>query len=186
MKFVIIFGPQAVGKMTVGHEIEKITDLKLFHNHMTIDLVDPFVSYGTDAGRELVQLFRNEIFKAVAAGDSPGMIFTYTWDFETPSDTSYIKYIADIFMERGAAVFLVELEADIDIRLERNRSEHRLEHKPTKRDFARSEKYIWVAHEGARNNSTEDEIEFVNHIRINNTNLTPEEVAQRVVEKFNL
>lgn len=37
MKFVLIFGPQAVGKMTVGHEIEKITDLKLFHNHMTID-----------------------------------------------------------------------------------------------------------------------------------------------------
>lgn len=24
MKFVIIFGPQAVGKMTVGHELEKV------------------------------------------------------------------------------------------------------------------------------------------------------------------
>jgi hypothetical protein len=33
MKFVIIFGPQAVGKMTVGYELEKITDLKLFHYH---------------------------------------------------------------------------------------------------------------------------------------------------------
>ncbi len=26
MKFVIIFGPQAVGKMTVGQELEKITN----------------------------------------------------------------------------------------------------------------------------------------------------------------
>ncbi len=34
MKFVHIFGPQAVGKMTVGQELVKITDLKLFHNHM--------------------------------------------------------------------------------------------------------------------------------------------------------
>jgi hypothetical protein len=25
MKFVLIFGPQAVGKMTVGQELEKIT-----------------------------------------------------------------------------------------------------------------------------------------------------------------
>ena len=33
MKLVIIFGPHAVGKMTVGQELAKITDLKLFHNH---------------------------------------------------------------------------------------------------------------------------------------------------------
>ncbi|SCC34198.1 Uncharacterized protein BW664_02852 [Bacillus mycoides] len=39
MKFILIFGPQAVGKMTVGQELAKITDLKLFHNHMKIDLV---------------------------------------------------------------------------------------------------------------------------------------------------
>ena len=42
MKFVILFGPLAVGKMTVGQELEKITGLKLFHNHMTIELVLPF------------------------------------------------------------------------------------------------------------------------------------------------
>lgn len=35
MKFILLFGPQAVGKMTIGHELEKITELKLFHNHMT-------------------------------------------------------------------------------------------------------------------------------------------------------
>ena len=32
MNFVVIFGPVAVGKMTVGQELEKITDLKLFYN----------------------------------------------------------------------------------------------------------------------------------------------------------
>lgn len=43
MKFVMIFGPQAVGKMTVGKELQKITELKLFHNHMTIDLLAPIL-----------------------------------------------------------------------------------------------------------------------------------------------
>ncbi len=47
MKFVLLFGPQAVGKMTVGQELERLTGLKLFHNHMTIDLVAPFFSYGS-------------------------------------------------------------------------------------------------------------------------------------------
>lgn len=39
MKLIIIFGPHAVGKMTVGQELAKLTELKLFHNHMTIDIV---------------------------------------------------------------------------------------------------------------------------------------------------
>ena len=82
MKFIIIFGPQAVGKMTVGHELEKITNLKLFHNHMTIELVSNYFSYSTPTGRRLVKLFREEIFKEVASSDLEGLIFTWLWNFD--------------------------------------------------------------------------------------------------------
>ncbi len=37
MTLVIIFGPPAVGKMTVGLELQRITGFRLFHNHMTAD-----------------------------------------------------------------------------------------------------------------------------------------------------
>jgi len=186
MKFVIIFGPQAVGKMTVGHELEKITDLKLFHNHMTIEMVHPFVSFGTDEGRELVRHIRGEVFKAVAAGDSAGLIFTYLWNFETPFDTDYIEEISNIFTEKGGEVCLIELEADIDTRLERNRTEHRLVHKPSKRNFEQSEKYLTDAEEKARNNSVEGEIEDKNYLRIKNTDITPDAAAIMIKEKFGL
>lgn len=66
MKLVLIFGPQAVGKMTVGQELAKITGLKLFHNHMTIDLVSHFFGYGTKEGKRLVNLFRQGIFEEVS------------------------------------------------------------------------------------------------------------------------
>ena len=36
MKLVLIVGDGAVGKMTVGQELMKMTGLRLFHNHMTI------------------------------------------------------------------------------------------------------------------------------------------------------
>ena len=36
MKLVFLFGDAAVGKMTVGQELTKITDLKLFHNDMSM------------------------------------------------------------------------------------------------------------------------------------------------------
>jgi shikimate kinase len=38
MKLVILFGPPAVGKMTVGQQLANLTGFKLFHNHMTIEL----------------------------------------------------------------------------------------------------------------------------------------------------
>lgn len=63
MKFVMIFGPQAVGKMAVGQELQKITDLKLFHNHMTIDLLVPLFEFNSEMWR-LVNLFREEIFES--------------------------------------------------------------------------------------------------------------------------
>lgn len=36
---IYILGGQAVGKMTVGVELQKNTNLKLFHNHMTVQPV---------------------------------------------------------------------------------------------------------------------------------------------------
>jgi len=172
--------------MTVGHELEKITDLKLFHNHMTIELVHPFVSFGTDEGRDLVRHIRGEIFKAVAAGDSPGMIFTYLWNFETQFDTDYIEEISKIFTDQGGEVCLVELEADVETRLERNRTEHRLTHKPSKRDFEQSEKYLMDAEERARNNSVEGEVQNNNYLRIKNADVTPGEAAHMIKERFSL
>jgi tRNA uridine 5-carbamoylmethylation protein Kti12 len=186
MKLVIIFGPQAVGKMTVGHELEKITDLKLLHNHMTIDLVDPFVCFGTDEGRGLVRRIRGEILKEVAAGDSAGIIFTYLWNFETEFDSEYIKEISNIFESKGGEVCLIELEADVDTRLERNRTEHRLIHKPSKKDFKRSEGYLLDAEAKSRNNSLEGEIKNSNYMRIKNTNVTPNEAAKTIKDKFKL
>ncbi len=39
MKVVFLIGNASVGKMTVGQDLMKITDLRLFHNHVTIEPV---------------------------------------------------------------------------------------------------------------------------------------------------
>lgn len=186
MKLVIIFGPQAVGKMTVGKELAKITDLKLFHNHMTIDLVSNFFSYGTAPGKRLVSLFRQEIFEEVAKSDLTGLIFTFVWAFDSQNDWDYIKHISGIFEERGGTVYYVELEADVGERLMRNKNPHRLAHKPTKRDLEFSERDLLKTMENHRLNSLEGEIDHPQYLRINNTKLDPVTVAQMIKEKFDL
>ena len=57
-KFVLIIGPQAVGKMTVGQELAKITGYKLFHNHMTIEILTKIFDYSRDSFRKLNEKFR--------------------------------------------------------------------------------------------------------------------------------
>lgn len=186
MKLVVIVGPQAVGKMTVGHELEKRTDLTLFHNHMTIDLVNPFFSYGTPQGKRLVNLFRQEIFEEVSKSALSGMIFTYVWAFDAQSDWDYMTQVRELFEARGGTVYIVELEAGVDVRLERNRSPHRLEHKPTKRDLNWSDKDLLTTMQDHRLNSLEGEITHANYIRINNANLSAEQVANTIKERFQL
>ncbi|PEC22187.1 AAA family ATPase [Bacillus cereus] len=186
MKLVLIFGPQAVGKMTVGQELAKLTDLKLFHNHMTIDLVSEFFDYSTKEAKRLVSLFRNEIFEEVSKSNLYGMIFTYVWAFDLQSDWEYINHIVSIFESKGGTVYFVELEADLDERLERNKSPHRLEHKPKKRDIEWSERNLKETMEKHRLNSLNGEIKSEEYIKIDNTHLSAKEVAVMLKEKFRL
>ncbi|MFC3801160.1 shikimate kinase [Cohnella sp. GCM10012308] len=183
MKFVLLYGPQAVGKMTVGHELEKITDLKLFHNHMTIELLVPYFGFSPEMWR-LANKFRQDIFEAAAASDMDGMIFTYVWGFDLQSDWDYVDKIVNVFEEKGAAVYFVELEADLEERVARNKTPHRLEHKPTKRDVVRSERDLRKTMEQHRLNSFEGEIKKENYLRINNTALMAHEVAEMIKERF--
>ncbi|MFP3359471.1 shikimate kinase, partial [Planococcus sp. SIMBA_143] len=110
-----------------------------FHNHMTIELVNHFFDYGTKEGKRLVNLFRQEIFEEVSKSNLDGMIFTYLWAFNLQADWDYVNRVTQLFGSKGATVYYVELEADLDERIQRNKSFNRLEHKPSKRNVEWSE-----------------------------------------------
>ena len=61
-KFIQIIGPQAVGKMTVGQELAKITNYKLLYNHMTIEMVRLIFDYDKEVFRKMNSIIRYEIF----------------------------------------------------------------------------------------------------------------------------
>ena len=186
MKLVIIVGPHAVGKMTVGQELAKMTGLKLFHNHMTIDVVSGlFDAYPAERSR-LTDLFRREVFDAFSKTEEYGMIFTYMWAFDQQNDWNYIEGVEELFKSRGAEVYYVELEADFDLRIERNKTENRLLNKPTKRDVEKSEQFFRWAESKYRLNSNPGEVQKEHYLRINNTDMSPEEAAAQIREAFQL
>ncbi|MYL50014.1 AAA family ATPase [Halobacillus litoralis] len=185
MKLVLLFGPQAVGKMTVGQELEKLTELKLFHNHMTIELLQPFFGFSDEMWR-LSQLFREEIFRTYAESDQYGMIFTFIWAFNKQEDWDFVETMIDIFEQEGGDVYFVELQADMEERIKRNRTSNRLEHKPSKRDVEASEERMIASMDHLRMNTRDGEINENNYIKINNSELEPNVVAKKIQETFSL
>lgn len=83
MKLLFMIGDSAVGKMTVGQELAKITSLRLFHNHMMIEPV--LEVFGAFRG-DIIQRLRHVIFEEFAKTDNYGLIFTFMWAFDMQSD----------------------------------------------------------------------------------------------------
>ena len=155
MKLVFILGDAAVGKMTVGQALMKLTDLRLFHNHMTIEPV--LEIFGSFDGKTISEI-REVIFKNFAASDNYGMIFTMMMAFDMQSDWDYLEHVKEIFAPYGTEFYYVELIAPQEVRLKRNITENRLKHKASKRDLAASNQRILTDDENHRCVSYEGEI----------------------------
>lgn len=186
MKLVIIVGPQAVGKMTVGQELSKITGLKLFHNHMTIELVRLIFDYDKTAYRKMNKVIRDEVFKEFSKSNQKGIIFTGCLDF----GDNFEEEMKDLnkWMALFDETYVIELETTLEERLRRNKTANRLEHKASKRNLEWSENDLLKSVTKHKLNSDlgVGEKIFKNYLRIDNTNISAQEVAKMIKEKFDL
>lgn len=184
---VIILGPHAVGKMTVGQELAKMTGLRLFHNHMSIELSRKLFAPSEKEWSVLNETIRQTVFDLFAKGEFSGLIFTYMCAFDIQSDLHYLQNVIDLFKSNGASCYVVELCADFEERLIRNKSENRLLHKESKRNLEWSEAEMRRTSEKYRLNSHDGEIlPFENYIKIDNTSLAPDEVARIIKTHFTI
>jgi hypothetical protein len=184
---LFIIGPPAVGKMTVGEAIAARTGLRVFHNHLTIEPVLRFFAFGSPPFLRLVGEFRTRMVEEVAASELPGMIFTFTRAFGLEADTAALDSYAEPFRRRGGRVITVELSASQAERLRRNVGATRLAEKPSKRDLEASRRNLLWLDENYRLNSTDGEFDgHPAYLRVDNTELTPEQVADRVIAHFRL
>ena len=187
MRLLFIFGAHAAGKMTVGQAVSRITPMKLFHNHMTIEpVIELFGAYNGAVTERLRQVVFEEFVKT----DNYGLIFTFIWAFDVPYDEEYVRRLSRMYEEAGAQVDYVELVAPQDVRLVRNRTENRLQHKASKRDVELSETRFLSAESRYRCVSEPGEvvrrlgIAPERYLRIENEHLSPEEVAEMIAEHF--
>jgi chloramphenicol 3-O-phosphotransferase len=118
MKLVFVYGAPAVGKLAVARELARLTGYRLFHNHLTVDLVSSVFTFGS----EPFVLLREEIWLAVfraAAENHLSLIFTFN-----PENTvreRFIQDTLDVVGPSGGKVIFVELtcaEEELERRIE--------------------------------------------------------------------
>ncbi|MEI5991838.1 hypothetical protein A5881_003377 [Enterococcus termitis] len=186
MKVFFIFGPQAVGKMTIGERIAEHLKLPLLHNHMTLELLQPLFGW-TPATFTLSKEFREAIFnKFVEEPTCNGLVFTFVLAFDMKEDIEEFNRYKAIFADQGINIYFVELEATIEERLYRNKTEYRLSKKASKRNVAHSEKELLLANEDHRLNSFPGEIDEKNYYRLDVTKLTAQQAADQIIKQFKL
>lgn len=184
MRLLLIIGPPAVGKMTVGRAVADRSAFRLFHNHHTIEMLLDVFDYGTPAFRTLNSEFRRRVMEE-AAKSGTDLVFSFVWDLDLAEEADWLASLAAPYGDR---VGVVELVADLDTRLARNRTEARLAEKKSKRDLDWSEANVREMEATYRMTSApgldaagERLLARWPHLVIDNTDLDPYAVADQIL-----
>jgi hypothetical protein len=181
---LLILGPPAVGKMTVGRAVADRSSFRLFHNHHTIELLLDVFDHGTPPFNRLNSEFRRRVVEEAAASGTD-LVFTFVIDMDEESEATWLRDFAAPYGDRVAAV---ELVADLDTRLVRNRTEHRLAEKKSKRDLDWSDANVRgmdadyrMTSQPGRDAPGERLLAQWPHLVIDNTDLSADETAERIL-----
>ena len=182
---IVVCGPQAVGKMVVAESLRDKLKYNLMINHDSIEISDKIFGFATPAQREFNEIFREKAFE-LAVKHGVDLIFTYVTAFEQQEERDYLTNLHDLFTEHGGNFYFVELSADLETRLARNETPYRMERKASKKDLEWSRANLLNDAQNHRLNSNDGEVWFSNHLKIDNTNLLPDEVADKIIDAFGL
>lgn len=182
---IVVCGPQAVGKMTVAESLRDKIKYNLMINHDSIEVSDKIFGFGTAAQKEFNAIFREKAFE-LAIKHNIDLIFTFVCAFDMQEDIDYLNKLHDLFLQNGGDFYFVELSADINTRLERNETPHRMEMKPSKKDIEWSKNNLLDDAKNYKLNTEKDEYIFRHHLKIDNTDLSPEEVADIIIKEFEI
>ncbi|USQ80534.1 AAA family ATPase [Ornithinimicrobium faecis] len=188
MHLVVIFGPPAVGKMTIGRRVVERSQFRLFHNHAMIEPLLEVFDYGTPPFRRLIGALRQQVVEEAAAAGTD-LVMTYVWGLEIPEDAEEIAQQISPYVDRGAAISFVELAAGLDTRLQRNRTEHRLAEKRSKRDVEWSDSNVREMQRHVMNTGGDQDADLPGlrllrqhpHLRVDTSELAPEQSAERIL-----
>ena len=116
MKLIFIHGAPAVGKLTVAEELARLTGFRLFHNHLTVDLVTSLFPFGSEPFISLREQIWLGAFREAA---QHGVSLIFTFNPESTVRESFIQEAVDVVEAANGEVDFVELVCEEKVLEER-------------------------------------------------------------------
>jgi hypothetical protein len=179
MNLVFVYGPPAAGKLTVAKELSKITGYKVFNNHLLVGCVSDIFSYDDPKWKEtrnrLARKYRLELY-AEAAKAGIDLVTTYGGSSKNAFD-----FFADVVKEvekNNGNVYFAQLMPTKEALMERVTAPSRVGVKIDSKEFLEQK-------------LTKDSIYYSKfpgkeHPTIDNTDLSPQEVAKQILDYYKL
>jgi len=186
---VLLFGPPAVGKMTVGRELCARTGFRLFHNHLAIEPLLELFEFGTPSFERLKSEFRRRVLEEAVLADLPGLVATFVWLLERDEDAAELETWLSPVLAAGGRIRFVELVAPFGVRQERNNTPLRLAAKPSKRDRAfndanlvEMESYVLSTDRAGLSDGARDLLARFPSLRLENAELSAAQSAVHIAD----
>ncbi len=112
MKLIFLHGWPGVGKLTVARELAQLTGNPVFHNHLTVDLLEPVFPFGSPPFVELRESIWLAVMARAAEERLPGLVFTFV--FERTVRARFPQEVVATVEARGGEVLFVELRCRPD------------------------------------------------------------------------
>lgn len=109
MKLVILYGPPAVGKLSVAQALAARTGFRVLHNHLLIDLSYALFSWG-EQSRAFARHLRDISLEAAREGGVAGVIVTFVYARDRDA---YILGLCDRAEAQGDDICLVHLTCEM-------------------------------------------------------------------------
>jgi tRNA uridine 5-carbamoylmethylation protein Kti12 len=109
MKCIFIYGPPASGKLTIAKELSRLTEIPLFHNHITFDLAKSIYEVWSNEFFKYCEELRLDAFKRAISAGSEALIFTFCFNY--PDDLEFVQKTISAVEKHNGSVCFVQLKS---------------------------------------------------------------------------
>lgn len=185
-KAVILIGPPAVGKYSIGKMLSEQCNYRFLHEHQVLDIASALFNENLFERITYYFKLRLNIFSDFIKYNTTNqsIVTTFVHIFDNDYYNHFMRLFLNMFQKNNYDVYVIELEASFKERIRRNTNEDRLKAKPSKQNIESSIEKMNAMEERAKTNSIKGGTLLVDyhHTIISTELLSHNEAVHRIID----